>query len=469
MDILRLLVDRIWAAVTRLSGWHPASRTKNTLEWISTVTGALLGIWGIIAVVAGQDSVTPNDIDGLRKHLRQIEKQLESQSGPDAENQNSGVGRELDKAIETLIRSGHVEALKDKTGAAAEAAIDQLIEQRAIARRRLARDEADLYRQKGAFAFLNDTQKALALYKTATELDPDEPFGWNQLGRLHLRIGEMDAAATSFERAIALATEQQDRKAIATATGNLALIHADRGALNKAEALLQQALKIDEELNYKEGLAADFGYLGNVYLAGGKLQQAEAIYRKSLELYEGLDSKEGMASAYGNMAIIHRRRGDYFKAEAVQKMALSLDTAVGYKEGMAAGYRNLAAIAWARGSLNEAEAMQKAALGLSLTLGRKESLADDYTNLGLIHQAQRRFAEAEIAHKQAISIRQMLPLKPALAEDYANLGIVALRNGDRGQACNYWRQALGLYERTDVRARADEVTSALRGASCPSV
>ncbi|MDR4652634.1 MAG: hypothetical protein MRJ52_09565 [Nitrosomonas sp.] len=41
-----------------------------------------------------------------------------------------------------------------------------------------------------ALAFLYDTQKALNAYKRSTELDPDNPDGWNQLKYLYRRVGK---------------------------------------------------------------------------------------------------------------------------------------------------------------------------------------------------------------------------------------------------------------------------------------
>lgn len=53
-------------------------------------------------------------------------------------------------------------------------------------------EAAAAYRHLGALAFLNDTQKALAVYRRATALDPDNAVGWSQLGHLLRRVGELD-------------------------------------------------------------------------------------------------------------------------------------------------------------------------------------------------------------------------------------------------------------------------------------
>ena len=50
---------------------------------------------------------------------------------------------------------------------------------------------ASLYRQEGALFYLNDPLKALPSYRKATELDPSNPEGWNMLGNVLQRTGDL--------------------------------------------------------------------------------------------------------------------------------------------------------------------------------------------------------------------------------------------------------------------------------------
>src|SRR5947208_8338614 len=44
----------------------------------------------------------------------------------------------------------------------------------------------------------------------ATELVPDEPASWANLGLAHLRLGEFDSAATPIEKAVSLSPSTGD-------------------------------------------------------------------------------------------------------------------------------------------------------------------------------------------------------------------------------------------------------------------
>jgi Flp pilus assembly protein TadD len=115
------------------------------------------------------------------------------------------------------------------------------------------KEAAQAFRNIGNIAFLHNTQKALDAYAKATELDPDDPAGWNQLGHLQRRIGNLKAAQRSFERVLALGNQRHDQEWIAMATGNLGLVFYQRGDLDRAEEMHEKSLAIDEDLDRKQG------------------------------------------------------------------------------------------------------------------------------------------------------------------------------------------------------------------------
>jgi tetratricopeptide (TPR) repeat protein len=281
------------------------------------------------------------------------------------------LARDLSAAFDTVLAVGKRQVLKDKTGAAAEAVIDVLIAQRAVARERLARDEAALWRQKGALAFLRDTQAALQAYAKATELDPDHAEGWNQLAQLQERVGDLDAAIMSYERALALGNRSGDQVTIAIATGNLGIVYQTRGDLNRAEAMYRKALAINKALGHKSGMASQYTSLGILHWKRGDFDQAEEMYKKALAIDEALDRKEGMAIQYGNLGTVYEERGDLDRAEAMYGRALAMNEVLRRKEGIAAQYSNLGDVYKKRGDLAKACELWRRARELFLQVGAR--------------------------------------------------------------------------------------------------
>ncbi len=167
----------------------------------------------------------------LRERSASTAGQQEAQPGPSLGDQ---IGSNLEAGIETLLEAGREAALRDKTGKAAEAALDELIAGRQAARHRIARDEAALWRQKGAFAFLHDTGAAIVAYAKAAELDPDDAKGWYWLGQLQQRAGNLAAAKTSFQRLLALRNSIADPQLVHWTHMLIGDVERDQGDLAAA-------------------------------------------------------------------------------------------------------------------------------------------------------------------------------------------------------------------------------------------
>ena len=207
---------------------------------------------------------------------------------PGAAQLEEEVKKGIAAAVTALAKSGKeaaLEALKRGETRAADEALAEKIGELEEARGVAGREAADLYRQRGAIAFLHDTQAALRFYVKATELDPDDAEGWNVLGLLQLRAGYLDAAIENFERVLALGNSTADQAIVAAAKDNLGIVYRTRGDLDEAEAMHKKALALDEALGRKQGMASAYGNLGNVYATRGGLADACSYWNIALNLY----------------------------------------------------------------------------------------------------------------------------------------------------------------------------------------
>ncbi|MEQ1716715.1 MAG: tetratricopeptide repeat protein, partial [Hyphomicrobium sp.] len=240
ISIASWIGDQIAWVLEQVTGWRPDERAKTVLDWAGSLTSAFLGLWGVVALIRGKGHATKADIDMLRREVREeFHKVLAAReaSGPVPGGGQApatpppSLTRDIDAAIDTLLAAGKGDALRDTSGAQAEAALDQLIAEKSTARGIASQEEAALWRQKGALAFLHDTKKALAAYGQAARLDPDDADGWNNLGHLLVRAGDLDQAIKAYERVMALGNSARDQATIAAATGNLGNVFRTRGDL----------------------------------------------------------------------------------------------------------------------------------------------------------------------------------------------------------------------------------------------
>ncbi len=318
------------------------------------------------------------------------------------------------------------------------------------------KEAAAAARHLGALAYMNNPKEALNAYRKAVELDPDNAEGWNQLGILLDRTGEITQAEEAYRKVLTLGEAHQNKEEQAWAYLNLGNVYYTHGDLDKAEEMYRKALELDEALGRKEGMAANYGNLGLVYKTRGELDRAEEMHRKSLYLNQALSSKEGMAQNYCNLGIVYKTRGELDRAEEMHRKSLYLNQALSSKEGMAQNYCNLGEVNRIRGKLDQAEEMYRKSLEISEVMGSKEGMVINYGNLGLVYQTRGELNKAEEMHRKSLYLNQALSSKEGMAQNYCNLGEVYRIRGKLDQAEEMYRksleisEALGLKETTAV-------------------
>ena len=229
---------------------------------------------------------------------------------------------QADKPAGTI--NAALRALEQGRPEKAEAIFAEILAAKEAEGRQANQEAAAAARHLGALAFLTDTHNALEMYQKAVQLDPDNAEGWNQLGHLLNRLGQLDDAERAYRKVLAIAESEQDSTYRAIAYGNLGILYATRGDLDNAEQMHQQSLTLNQELGRKAGMADQYGSLGNLYFTRGDIDNAEQMYQQSLTLNQELGRKAGMASDYGNLGNLYLTRGDLEQAEAMWRKSLQL-------------------------------------------------------------------------------------------------------------------------------------------------
>ena len=76
--------------------------------------------------------------------------------------------------------------------------------------------------------------------KGILRLDPNDLYAMNCNGLVQQLHGELDEAANSYTRMIEVATDQEDERWRAAATGNLGTVYRIRGDLDEAERVFRK-------------------------------------------------------------------------------------------------------------------------------------------------------------------------------------------------------------------------------------
>ncbi len=300
---------RIWTAV-------PGGSFEGRLALIGFLVALVPTAYWAYQVITGRDADTVMTRTEQRLvQLELVNKKLLDLLEARERTQPGGTGpAALNEAIGRDLKSGAKDLLDQ--GAEGEAAIERLLkdgktdEAEALLRRLAEKDVAEgaqankraaqRFRQIGAYAFLNNTKKALDAYARAAELDPDDPEGWNRLGQLQLRYGDLKAARASFEKLLALRNRIDDPRIEYYA--RVALGETDEAAGNREPALDQyeQATVLIKALanrdpnnaEWQRDLSVSYERVGDIRAARGDRDGALKAYEDGLTIAKALANRD---------------------------------------------------------------------------------------------------------------------------------------------------------------------------------
>jgi protein O-GlcNAc transferase len=354
-----------------------------------------------------------------------------------------------------LVAAGHTQE--------AEAAFSYVLENMSRRGVEANKEAATAARHLGSLAFLNDTNKALEAYTRATELDPENPEGWNLLGILLKRVGRLDDALRAFERTLALSGRLADKNREASAYVNLGPVYQSQGDRTRAEESMRKGLKLYDELGYREGMALAYVSLGSLYQGAGD-SRAEEMALKGLKLFDELRVKEGVAAGYALLAVIYQMQGDD-RAEEMALKGLKLFEELGTKPGIAASYTCLGGIYSMRGDSRAEETMLKG-LRLYEDLNYREALAGGYTMLAMFYKSRGNASRAEDIALKGLKLFEQMGAKDGLAATHGILGEIYQQQGDKMNACMHWTKARDLYVAIGVPGVAKHFEELMRAENC---
>ncbi|MDX2204076.1 MAG: hypothetical protein NW223_15095 [Hyphomicrobiaceae bacterium] len=308
------------------------------------------------------------------------------------------------EAFESDIEAAAASVLREAGGERRKA--------RDLLRERLARDgaggkgtlngtEARTWRQLGALALVDGSPDALASYRRAAELAPEDLEAHLVLGVLSLRKGELDAADAAFRRLIELAhsaTEARLRYRGRTMLGDVcAARHKPIEALEvyaearrEIEALL--AAHPDEPALSRD-LSVILDRIGDVHTTLGDLEPALASYQAGLAIAERLARAEGgsnpellhdLSVSHDRIGDLLDRKGDLAGALGHLRRSLAITKALvrsdqhnaAWARDLSASYERVADILHAQGKVDQALKRYRLGLDIAEHLAAQAGIAD---------------------------------------------------------------------------------------------
>jgi arabinofuranosyltransferase len=303
----------------------------------------------------------------------------------------------------------------------AQNALDLAAKQNKAALADRVRARLKLYRA-GSPYHIARLDEAIAQYRVALDIAPDDAKAHNDLGLLLFGRGQIDEAMAEYRKALEIKPD------FAQAHNNLGLVLAGCGQSDEAIAEYQKALRI------KPKFAAAQYNLGNVLLGRGQFDEAVAHYRQALMIEpDDTNTRSNLGAALHSSGKLDEAIAEYRKALEI-------------KPDFAGAHYNLGNALFQSGRLDEAIAQFQQALKAA------PNDADAHNRLEFAATERRRLAETIALNRKALAAR---PDDVAAANNLAWLlatcPAASLRNGNeaveiarRGERLSAGKQAAVL-------------------------
>jgi DNA-binding SARP family transcriptional activator/tetratricopeptide (TPR) repeat protein len=236
----------------------------------------------------------------------------------------------------------------------------------------LGHDEpADLHASIGDLETLaGDYAAAVHSYElAAADARPaDLPGIEHRLGRVRHRRGEWALAEAHFQAALQTLPPDQPAE-LARVTADLSLTRHDAGDPAGATELAHRALALATESGDRRALGQAHNLLGVLATAAGRSDDAFRHLEAGRDLAEQIGDLPGRVAALNNLALAHRARGELQPALELAGTALALCTEQGDRHREAALHNNLADLYHALGHPDESMQHLKSAVAIFAEVG----------------------------------------------------------------------------------------------------
>ncbi len=170
-------------------------------------------------------------------------------------------------------------------------------------------------------------------------------FGLLTLANVKSETGDYEAAARTYEEALAALRDQNDHRATAMALGELSLARLYLGEADRAEAASQESVAMYQQTNNSQGLAGSLTDLAIILLARKEYVRAFELCTESLAIRRALGDKGGCAHTLLVLAWVETAQRRLSQAVIACKESLAIREATGDRKGIAQALEGLARVA----------------------------------------------------------------------------------------------------------------------------
>ena len=256
----------------------------------------------------------------------------------------------------------------------------------------------------------------------------------NAAGIGYERLGQLDASAEQYQRAIALREKLDDKAGLAKSLRNLAIVQAEQGKRDEAEKTLTRASGLLESLGDRASIADLYNDRGVVAEEAGDFAEALKYYRQAYGLRQQLDNPTALAESLNNIGFASYRMGDFDNASVYWKQAMEQYQKLGDHNGILHIQQSIGLLDIARGQFAKARKDLVDSLNYAESHQLPEESAVAQVSLTELNLLEGRYADASASAEQAAKVFARRADERGNAEVALLKARIAIALGDRDGA-----------------------------------
>jgi CHAT domain-containing protein/tetratricopeptide (TPR) repeat protein len=254
------------------------------------------------------------------------------------------------------------------------------------------------------------------------------------LGIAHFGLGDYRQAITFFEQSLSIFREIGDQVGEEIALNNLGNAHDSLGAYRQAITFFEQHLAItrkignspEDRLRQRAAEGTALGNLGVAYLSLGNYRRSITFNEQRLEIAREIGDQQGESAALGNLGVAYLSLGDYRQAITFFEQSLEIVRAIGDQRGEGATLGNLGNAYQNLGDYHQAITFQEQSLAIAREIGDRDGEGNALGNLGIAYERLGNSRQAIIFFEQSLAIAREISNRSSEGNALNNLGFTYL-------------------------------------------
>lgn len=306
-----------------------------------------------------------------------------------------------------------------------------------------------------ALEYLSKSNQVLD--RCPTDNPTEQAEVWNDIGWIHFRRGNFEAAGETLEQALDLVVDSKDYGVIASIYNRLGGVAYFQGDWDRAAEYLRNSISIRELIGDVAGLASSSNNLGNLEIEMGLFDDALADLKRNFELVTRLGQVEGIAVAHNNLGWLYIMRGELGEAEKSLHGAFELARQIGFTSLMIEAQKNIGELYLVQEDWDKATKILIEVIPAFEELGANDQLLNIYRLIGETAIGKSDLIQAVFWAEKVDEIAEEFAKKqttlPALqrGELFRFRGMLAIQMQDWEQAEDDLQRSLDVFQKLRSR------------------